>query len=62
MSDRYSKIVLTVIAAALLSIAVEHAARKATAAGEQACGTTPNNPCYIRIVNSCWGTGPCLLQ
>jgi hypothetical protein len=61
MGDRYTKIVLTVIAVALLSLAVEQAVGRAKAAGE-VCGANPDHPCYVRIVNPCWGNGTCMLQ
>ena len=62
MSDRYGKIVLTVIAATLVIIAAEQAVGRAKAAGEQVCGGRAENPCYVRIVNPCWGNDPCMLQ
>lgn len=48
MSDHYTKIVLTVIAAALLSLAVQNMMPNANAQlGGSGCGTSPRNACYI---------------
>ncbi len=46
MLDRYTKAILTVIAAALAGVAVEGAVPQASAQGELACGTS-TNPCYV---------------
>jgi hypothetical protein len=45
MTDRYTKIVLTVIAASLVTLAVQQALPRAHALGD-ACGA-PQNPCYV---------------
>ena len=47
MVDRYTKIVLTVIAAALVTLTIQQGGRSASAVGES-CGVT--NPCYVMNV------------
>lgn len=46
MTDRYTKIVLTVIAVALCVIAVQNAVPRARALGN-GCGDSSSNPCYV---------------
>lgn len=45
VSDRYTKIVLTVIAAALMMIVAQNATREATAQTSQQCPAM--SPCYV---------------
>ncbi len=47
MFDRYSKFILTVIAAALVTIAVQHTSSGALALGE-GCGNSHVSPCYVK--------------
>jgi hypothetical protein len=47
MVDHYTKAVLTIIAVALTTIAVENGVRFAWAQ-EGACGSTIHNACYVR--------------
>jgi hypothetical protein len=44
--DRYTKTVLTLIAAALMALAVGQFMPKSAVAQAGTCGT-PNNPCYV---------------
>ena len=46
MIDRYSKIVLTVIAGALVTIAIQNFMQRAYAQME--CGAAPNMACYVQ--------------
>jgi hypothetical protein len=48
MVDRYTKAVLTVIAAALVALAIQQAVPSASAASD--CGTRSYDPCYVKIV------------
>jgi hypothetical protein len=50
MLDRYTKFILTVIAAALVAIAVQNATRPARAQLAQ-CGNV-QTPCYVRNTTS----------
>jgi hypothetical protein len=45
--DRYTKTVLTVIAAALVALVIQEAAPKATAQSGMDCGRSSGFPCYI---------------
>ena len=48
MTDRYSKIMLTLIGVALIAIAAQNATRPARAQEEQfSCGDK-SDPCYVR--------------
>ena len=50
MVDRYTKIVLTIIASALAVLALEQAVPKAVALGD-GCGGI-NNPCYVKAADA----------
>jgi len=47
MLDRYTKIVLTIIALSLLAIAIERGTPEARAQTPTGCGSSYDNPCYI---------------
>lgn len=47
MSDRYTKIVLTVIAAALLGHLAPYVMTGAQAQMGQSCGSRPDRPCFV---------------
>jgi hypothetical protein len=47
MTDRYTKTVLTVIAAALVGLLAVQLTPTAHAQGTYSCGS-PNDPCYVR--------------
>jgi hypothetical protein len=47
--DRYAKIVLTVIATALIIIALQNIITPAQAVSE-ACGSNRYNPCFVTVV------------
>ena len=53
MIDRYTKVVLTVIALALVAIVAEQAMPRASAQFGFAlgCDGSPNSPCFIRLMN-----------
>jgi hypothetical protein len=53
MVDRYTKIVLTVIAAALVALVLQQGIGGAEAQfGIQfGCDGSPNSPCFIRLLN-----------
>lgn len=51
MFDRYTKIVLTVIAVALSAIAVQGTIRPAFAAFGEACGQSSISPCFVDNVS-----------
>jgi hypothetical protein len=48
MVDIYTKIVLTVIAAALIAVAVQGAIPSASAQFGQTCGNSQFSPCYVK--------------
>ena len=48
MVDNYTKIVLTVIAAALVVLAAERFAAPASAQLGEGCGIDPARPCYVQ--------------
>ena len=48
MIDRYTKSVLTIIAAALILIVVQHAAGPAQAQISAGCGESSFRPCFIK--------------
>jgi hypothetical protein len=47
MLDRYTKVVLTIIAFSLLAIAIERGTPEARAQAPAGCGASYDNPCYI---------------
>jgi hypothetical protein len=49
MIDKYTKAVLTVIAAALIVIVAQQAIRTARAQSSLACAGTIIDPCYVSI-------------
>jgi zinc transporter ZupT len=49
--DRYTKVILTVIAAALVAIVVQQAVPSASAAGSQ-CEGTYLDPCWVKIMGN----------
>jgi hypothetical protein len=53
MVDRYTKIVLTVIAMALVALVMQQGIGGARAQFgiELGCDGSPNSPCFIRILN-----------
>ena len=53
MTDTYTKIVLTVIALALVAIVAQQAVPRANAqfGFELGCDGSPNSPCFIRLMN-----------
>ncbi|WP_026871461.1 hypothetical protein [Inquilinus limosus] len=50
MVDRYTKVILTVIAAALVALAVQQAVPSASAAGSE-CKGTYRDPCWVKILS-----------
>lgn len=50
MLDRYSKFVLSIIACALVAIAIQQAIPRASALSSE-CGS-PSNPCYIEAAGT----------
>ena len=48
MTDRYTKIVLTVIAISLSILAVEQGVSKAEAQDGAMCGAGPLTPCFVK--------------
>ena len=50
MVDRYTKVILTVIAAALVALVVQQAVPSASAAGGSGCGLHSWEPCYVTVV------------
>jgi hypothetical protein len=48
--DRLTKAVLTIIAILLAYIAADPVVGTAHAQSDSGCGTTYNNPCYVKIV------------
>ena len=53
MPDTYTKIVLTVIACALVALVAQQAVQSAKAqfGFSFGCDGSPNAPCFIRIIN-----------
>ena len=53
MTDTYTKIVMTVIALALVAIVAQQATGGAQAqfGFELGCDGSPNSPCFIRLMN-----------
>jgi hypothetical protein len=53
MIDRYTKIVLTVIATALVALVLQQGigGAKAQFGFELGCDGSPNSPCFIRLLN-----------
>jgi hypothetical protein len=53
MTDTYTKIVMTVIALALVAIVAQQATSGAQAqfGFELGCDGSPNSPCFIRLMN-----------
>lgn len=54
MTDRYTKAVLTVIAAALVLIAAQLGTPRATAQFGDGCGEDMRNPCYVATGLNSW--------
>ena len=52
MIDAYSKVVLTVIAAALVAIAAKGLVGSATAQLASGCGSSGYKPCYVALMNT----------
>ncbi len=50
--DNYTKIVLTIIAAALVSIAFQGTIRPASAQMGDGCGSSSRSPCYVEVSQS----------
>lgn len=59
--DRYTKAVLTIIAAALAVIALREVIPSATALGQSNCGGT-YNPCNLNVTVTLHHSGPIRLQ
>ena len=51
MVDRYTKVILTVIAAALVALAARQAVPSASAAGSE-CSGTYFDPCWVKIFSN----------
>ena len=51
MADRYTKAILTVIAVALVALAVQQAVPSASAAGSE-CRGTYLDPCWVKIMGN----------
>ena len=51
MTDRYTKIILTVIAVALCALVAQNAIAPAGAAGRE-CGIERWQPCYVEVVGA----------
>lgn len=49
MVDHYTKVVLTIIAAALVALVAQQATRPANAQYGSGCGTSSRSPCYIEF-------------
>jgi hypothetical protein len=56
MVDRYTKTVLTVIAAALVAIVIQEVAPNAIAQSGMDCGRTVHAPCCVTISNAPFDT------
>jgi hypothetical protein len=50
MTDTYTKIILTVIAASLAVMALKQATPAASAQFELGCDGSPQAPCYVRLI------------
>jgi hypothetical protein len=50
MLDVYTKAILTVIAASLFALAIQHVAKPASAQIGSQCGGQRDLPCYITII------------
>jgi hypothetical protein len=50
MTDRYTKIILTVIATCLVAIAIRQATPSANAQFGLGCDGSPQAPCYVRLI------------
>ena len=50
MTDTYTKIILSVIAACLVAIAVRQAPPSANAQFGLGCDGSPQAPCYVRLI------------
>jgi hypothetical protein len=49
MTDRYTKTVLTIIAAALCILVFQNGSKQALALGPSECGTSDVTPCFVRV-------------
>jgi hypothetical protein len=52
--DRYTKTTLTIIGLALLALAAQNGLQRAGA--QWNCGSSPDNPCYLRVHLDCGGS------
>jgi hypothetical protein len=50
MTDTYTKIILTVIAACLIAIVVRQGSRDANAQFGLGCDGSPQAPCHVRLI------------
>jgi hypothetical protein len=52
--DRYTKTMLTIVGLALLALAIQNGLQRAGA--QWNCGSSPDNPCYLRVHLDCGGS------
>jgi hypothetical protein len=69
MIDRYTKVVLTVIALVLVGLLIRPSVAPRSVAAQQSialCGSTPSAPCYVSVVGGpanlgAWQGGPVVI-
>ena len=52
MNDRYTKTVLSIIAAALIALVAQNLTTRAKADASEGCGTSFVSPCYIATASA----------